>query len=240
MHQIRYIGDALAILNIIAFLGEGVQTQQLYVPLLSPSEIKFMDVLNKQLFTVARFTSLSNHGSVFLHYFDSACVQRPWLLPSPLAPVQVMLQGRLYALYQRSRIILPLMIFGYVSEIAAMSTILGFVDYSRSTFAFPLNNSRSCIRGLPVSEILVPNEIMTGLYICSVDLPSFFRLYIFWLPVLVYDTGLCLLALWYGISVWMSGYRARRMDGAYIADVLLKGSAGYFLWTRHLAPSAFL
>ncbi|KAH0828765.1 hypothetical protein J3R83DRAFT_3201, partial [Lanmaoa asiatica] len=119
--------------------------------------------------------------------------------------LQVMLQGRLYALYQRSRIILALMIFGYVCEVAAISTILGFIDDSRIT-----------------------NEIVAGLYICTVDGPSFFRLYIFWLPVLVYDTGLCLLALWYGISIWMSGYRARRMDGVYIADVLVKGNAGYF------------
>ncbi|KAH0834288.1 hypothetical protein J3R83DRAFT_11657 [Lanmaoa asiatica] len=64
---------------------------------------------------------------------DPAWVQRPWTLTSPLTPPQVMLQGRLYALYQRSRIILALMIFGYVCEVAAISTIMGFVDNLQST-----------------------------------------------------------------------------------------------------------
>ena len=44
-----------------------------------------------------------------------------------------MLQARLYALYQGSRTIFSILVFGYVCEIAAMSAIAGFLDaHSRS------------------------------------------------------------------------------------------------------------
>lgn len=79
--------------------------------------------------------------------------------------------------------------------------------------------------------IIVTNEIETGLYICAdTQAPSFYHQYIIWLPVIVFDGVLCVLALWYGISHWMSGYRAMRIDGVYIADALIKGHATYFFW----------
>ena len=73
------------------------------------------------------------------------------------------------------------------------------------------------------------DEIM-GLYICAdVRHPSFYELYVSWLPVIVYDTMLCLLALWHGIRNWLE-YRIRRMDGVNIADAVIKGNVRYFLW----------
>lgn len=75
-----------------------------------------------------------------------------------------------------------------------------------------------------------PTRLFTmGLYVCAnEDGPPFYRSYGFWLPVTVYDGILCLLALWYGVGIWMSGRRLNRMNGVYISDSLVKGNAGYF------------
>lgn len=60
-------------------------------------------------------------------------VSYPWFPPFIAEPLQVTLQVRIYALYQRSKTILALMIFGYVCEFAAVVTILGFLDaYAQS------------------------------------------------------------------------------------------------------------
>ncbi|KAN0082450.1 hypothetical protein V8E55_008245 [Tylopilus felleus] len=100
------------------------------------------------------------------------------------------------------------MIFGYICEIAAMVIILGLLD----------------------ADSQITNEILPGLHICAnIDGPSFYQPYVLWLPVVVYDGILCLLAAWRGIRSWMQGYRAKRVDGVYIADVLVKDNVGYFL-----------
>ena len=78
---------------------------------------------------------------------------------------------------------------------------------------------------------IATNEFQIGLYICAdIDGPSFYQPYVIWLPVVVYDGILGLLAIWCGVSIWMAGYRAKRMDGVHIADVLVKGNVGYFVW----------
>lgn len=77
----------------------------------------------------------------------------------------------------------------------------------------------------------VTNEILIGLYICAnTQAPSFYHQYVLWLPVVVYDGLLCLLAVRRGVSSWMSGYRAKRLDGVYITDILVKDNVGYFVW----------
>ncbi|KAH0831105.1 hypothetical protein J3R83DRAFT_13671 [Lanmaoa asiatica] len=121
------------------------------------------------------------------------------------------------------------MISGYLCEIAAISTIMSFIDaYLQSASVFPLylypllilfgniSHERDSAGVTHVSRrtrpIILPVVHLLGL------------------PVLVYDAVLCLLALWYGIKSWMSGYRTKRMDGVHIADALVKGNAGYFFW----------
>ena len=90
-------------------------------------------------------------------------------------------------------------------------------------FPFALTDSRTVY--------VVTNETLPGLHICAnTQGPSFFQPYILWLPVVVYDGILCLLAAWRGIRSWMEGYRFRRLNGVYIADVLVKDNVGYFLW----------
>ncbi|KAF8125424.1 hypothetical protein EV363DRAFT_630127 [Boletus edulis] len=165
--MIRYIGDALAILNMIAFL-RGPATQKV-------CEVYFL--------------IQTSFGILELFL------------------IQLTLQTRVYALYQGSKKILALIIFGYGCEIAAMLTISGYL----------------------YSDLAITNEILPGLYICAdTQAPSFYEPYVIWLPVIVYDGILCLLALWHGIRTWMSD-RTKRLDGVYIADVLIKDNVGYFL-----------
>jgi hypothetical protein len=165
---------------------------------------------------------------------DPACVQRPWLPPFITDPLQVTLQTRIYALYGGSKIILALMVFGYVCEIAALLTIFSFIDAdSKSTSAFPISFYPFMLdefMGYLFGNV-VSNELLTGLYICAnMQGPSFYHPYVIWVPVVVYDAILCILAVWRGASIWMSGYRAKRLDGVYITDILVKDNAGYFVW----------
>ncbi|KAN0082462.1 hypothetical protein V8E55_008257 [Tylopilus felleus] len=131
-----------------------------------------------------------------------------WLGVLVLFLTQLTLQARLYALYRESKKILAFMVFGYVCEIVAIVVILGLLD----------------------ADSQITNETLPGLHICAnTQGPSFFQPYILWLPVVVYDGILCLLAAWRGIRSWMEGYRFRRLNGVYIADVLVKDNVGYFL-----------
>jgi len=166
---IRYIGDAIAILNLINFWGQGVQTV---------------------IFCKIYFLFLT------------------WLFILIMFLVELVLQARLYALYQRSRFILAVMVFVCVSQLAAMATIVGFLDMYWQ----------------------ITNEILTGSYMCADEnAPSFYRLYVLWLPAIVGDSILCLLALWHGIRTWMSGYRISGKNTMFLADALIKGNVGYFL-----------
>jgi len=165
---IRYFGDALSILNLVAFLGKKVPT------------VNFC----------TRYFFIQGWLGILIVFL-----------------IQLMLQLRLYALYRRSRIILTFMIFGYVCEIVAMAVIMGYLaEYAKIT-----------------------NNLLGALYICGdVKAPSFYRAYVIWLPVLVYDGLLCLLALWSGIDHWRSGHCAERLHLRCIADTLVVGNVAYF------------
>jgi len=166
---IRYVGDAMAILNLINFLGNGVQTV---------------------IFCKVYFLFLTWFGTGLTVFF-----------------VQLVLQARLYALYDRSRFILAIMVFLCVCEFAAMVTIIGFLD----------------------AYWQITNEILTS-YICAdIDGPSFFQMYMYWLPVIVCHTVLCLLALWRGVRNCMRESRIHGMNRARLADILVKGNTTHYL-----------
>ena len=127
--------------------------------------------------------------------------------------------------------------FGYLCEIAAVSTIMGYVSAdAQSTSYVSLTNSR--IAGLNTHTYIqtpVTNEILKGLYICAdVRIPSFGQTYVLWVPVIVYDTILCLLVVWPCVRTWISAYRragARWTDSVRtitITDELVAGNAGNF------------
>lgn len=67
---------------------------------------------------------------------DPRCDLSPQLPGFLSDPFQVTLQARLYALYHLSKKILVLMVFGYVCEIAAVLTILGFLEADARGMSF--------------------------------------------------------------------------------------------------------
>ncbi|KAF8546466.1 hypothetical protein OG21DRAFT_1119902 [Imleria badia] len=100
---------------------------------------------------------------------------------------------------------------------------------SSITYFVPRLKDRLCPHGFRL-HARITDEIMMGLYICADVHPlSFYQSYLFWLPVIMYDTMLCLLALWHSISNWRSEHPVRRMDGVNITDTLVKGNLRYFL-----------
>ncbi|KAG8221435.1 hypothetical protein J3R82DRAFT_1626 [Butyriboletus roseoflavus] len=107
--------------------------------------------------------------------------------------------------------------FCYFCGVAALSTIMGLVN----------------------ADTEIVNESV-GLYICA-DLrsPSFYQTYIFWVPVIGYDSILFMFALWHCIRTWVSTYRRAetRWKGSVraltITDVLIAGNVGYFLGYVH-------
>lgn len=111
-----------------------------------------------------------------------------------LTPIQVTLQARLYALYHESNKILALMVSSYVCEIAAVLTIWGFLNAGAQRTSFSIHT------GSRIHRDLVTNNISPTSYICAnAHDPSFYRPYVFWLLIVVYDSILCLLALWRGV-----------------------------------------
>ncbi|KAH7919945.1 hypothetical protein BV22DRAFT_836506 [Leucogyrophana mollusca] len=136
---------------------------------------------------------------VFLHLQGWPSAVLDWLM-------QIILQMRIYALYQRSNKVLSFTALGYLAEIIAMSTILGIAN----------------------AHIVAINEPIPGIGICSAtNIPASF--YRFWLPIIAFEGTLCLLALWVGIRDLVSGYRAQGINGVNVLEVLVKDSVFYFL-----------
>ncbi|KAH7919935.1 hypothetical protein BV22DRAFT_1050715 [Leucogyrophana mollusca] len=144
---------------------------------------------------------------VFLHLQGWPSVVLDWLM-------QIILQMRLYALYQRSNKVLSFTVLGYLAEIIAMSTILGIAN------AHIVDANR---RGSTAI-----NEPVPGIGICSAtNIPASF--YRFWLPIIAFEGMLCLLALRIGIGDLVSGFGVQGISGVNVVKVLVKDSVFYFL-----------
>lgn len=121
--------------------------------------------------------------------------------------VQIILQLRLYALYNRSRKVLIFMGSAFLVEILAMTTILIIANLTSGTSSEPIPGVKICT-----------NEDTSNSF------------YVFWLPILCFEFLLCSLAVRAGIQ------RSRDDIGfiplsnrVFLLDVLVKGNVGYFL-----------
>ncbi|KIJ60035.1 hypothetical protein HYDPIDRAFT_32614 [Hydnomerulius pinastri MD-312] len=120
--------------------------------------------------------------------------------------VQFILQMRLYALYNHSRKLLYLMGGAYIVEIATMSTILVIANVIANTV----------------------NEPASGIFICDdLNTPKIF--YSFWLAPLVFESILCLLAIWIGIQRSKEHFRPASIRGTRLVNVVIMGNVGYFV-----------
>ncbi|KIJ62709.1 hypothetical protein HYDPIDRAFT_41839 [Hydnomerulius pinastri MD-312] len=131
-----------------------------------------------------------------------------WPASITLWLVQFILQMRLYALYNYSKKLLFLVGGAYVAEIVAMSVILGIANAADTGV----------------------NEPAPGIYICSVATISAPRVfYSFWLPPVIFESILCLLAIRIGIQRSKEQFRPALISGTRLLNVVIKGNVVYFV-----------
>lgn len=121
--------------------------------------------------------------------------------------VQIILQMRLFALYNRSRKVLLLMGSAFLVEILAMIAILITANLTSGT----------------------SNEPIPGVKICTNEDTSN-SFYVFWLPILCFEFLLCSLAVRAGIQRSRDEISYMALSNrVFLFDVLIKGNVGYFL-----------
>ncbi|KIJ62268.1 hypothetical protein HYDPIDRAFT_30532 [Hydnomerulius pinastri MD-312] len=115
---------------------------------------------------------------------------------------------RLYVLYNNSKKILFLTGGAYIAEIVVMSTILGIADVN-----------------VRVDSI---NEPAPGIFICAdLNVPKFFDS--IWLPPLIFESILCLLAIRIGIQRSKDHLRPGLISGTRLVNAVLMGNVMYFV-----------
>ncbi|KIK22136.1 hypothetical protein PISMIDRAFT_680676 [Pisolithus microcarpus 441] len=121
--------------------------------------------------------------------------------------VQIILQLRLYALYNRSRKVLIFMGSGFLVEIMAMTAILVVANLTSGTSSEPIPGVKICT-----------NEDTSNSF------------YVFWLPILCFEFLLCSLAVRAGIQRSRDDISFIPLSNrVFLLDVLVKGNVGYFL-----------
>ncbi|KIJ58668.1 hypothetical protein HYDPIDRAFT_119361 [Hydnomerulius pinastri MD-312] len=120
--------------------------------------------------------------------------------------IQLILQMRLYVLYNNSKRILLLTGGAYIAEIVVMSTIVGIIDLNADSV----------------------NEPAPGIFICT-DLSVPKISYSFWLTPLIFESILCLLAIRIGIQRSKDHLRPALMSGTRLVNVVVMGNIMYFI-----------
>ncbi|KAI5991092.1 hypothetical protein F5J12DRAFT_470548 [Pisolithus orientalis] len=141
---------------------------------------------------------------LILRYFGTLC---GWPACFLVWLVQIILQMRLSALYNRSRKVLLLMGSAFLVEILAMIAILITANLTSGT----------------------SNEPIPGVKICTNEDTSN-SFYVFWLPILCFEFLLCSLAVRAGIQRSRDEISFMALSNrVFLFDVLIKGNVGYFL-----------
>ncbi|KAI6022135.1 hypothetical protein BKA83DRAFT_680676 [Pisolithus microcarpus] len=149
---------------------------------------------------------------LILRYFGTLCgntfmIVQGWPACFLVWLVQIILQLRLYALYNRSRKVLIFMGSGFLVEIMAMTAILVVANLTSGTSSEPIPGVKICT-----------NEDTSNSF------------YVFWLPILCFEFLLCSLAVRAGIQRSRDDISFIPLSNrVFLLDVLVKGNVGYFL-----------
>ncbi|KAG1751502.1 uncharacterized protein EDB91DRAFT_610192 [Suillus paluster] len=128
-----------------------------------------------------------------------------WISFCVLWAVQLILQLRLYALYSRSQKILIAMAIGFTTEIMVMSVF------------FAIGTAKDTIT----------NEPLPGIRVCAVTRAAPVVAYV-WLPDIVFEAFLFLLAARIGFKRGRFGFNIFRMERKSLINALLYGNVHYF------------
>ncbi|KIJ58958.1 hypothetical protein HYDPIDRAFT_33664 [Hydnomerulius pinastri MD-312] len=186
--MLRYSGSAVALLNAFAFLAQARATENVFqVLVLSVNDLAA--ALMHNAIPVAKSSLCYKAGPALSSY-----------------GLYIILQMRLYVLYNNSKKILFLTGGAYIAEIIAMSTIVGIANVSADYV----------------------NEPAPGIFVCT-DLDSPKIYYSFWLAPLIFESILCLLAIRIGILRSKDHFRPALISGARLVDVIIMGNVMYFV-----------
>ncbi|KIJ58959.1 hypothetical protein HYDPIDRAFT_33666 [Hydnomerulius pinastri MD-312] len=184
----RYGGSAAGLLNAFGFLAQGHATENVF-QILVLSGVYLAAALVYDAVPVAE---------------SSLCYKAGLAVSS--RGLYMILQMRLYVLYNNSKKILILTGGAYIAEIVAMSTILGIA----------YGNAKSA------------NEPAPGIFICTnLNKPKIF--YSFWLAPLIFESILCFLAIMIGVQRSKDHFRPALISGTRLVNVIVMGNVIYFV-----------
>jgi len=170
--------------------------------------------LGKVLFLLNRYyplaASIFNNYALFAHTLtDTFCLRffrwQGWTGLISCLLAEGILQIRLYALYSLDKKILALMLTSFVLCSASSAYVMGTVLSSITASAFPVPGGKFC----------VPQGVPT-------------HFYAFWIPMLSFETLLCILAVVRAVQMYQPS-RSLFHSGRQLVAVLVRDSLMYFL-----------
>ncbi|KAH8103543.1 hypothetical protein BXZ70DRAFT_1005942 [Cristinia sonorae] len=159
--------------------------------------------LGKCLFLLNRYYTLSvmvfnNYGTHWVHWQGADGV-------IAFTFGELILQLRLYALYAQNKAILVVMVITFIGGLAASTTLMV----------------------LSMIKITAISHLVPGLSFC-IPLNSPKTFYAFWIPVLLSETVLCVLALWRGLQSYFQ-LRGIQRSTYSLFDILIRDSCLYYV-----------
>ncbi|GAW02927.1 hypothetical protein LENED_004607 [Lentinula edodes] len=139
---------------------------------------------------------------------SSSCRANKFMIHFALAAVfaETILQMRLYALYFLNKRILYLMVGSFILTSASAATIMS----------------------IAINQFQAETHLLPGLPCVALHVPSYF--YSFWIPILAFETLLCILALIRGFRAHTeSGYPVRSDSGKRLVSLLIRDSVCYYV-----------
>jgi hypothetical protein len=153
--------------------------------------------------------------------------------PLTYYPPAVILQLRLYALYLHNKKVLAFMVICFLTSSACAAVIMGTV---MSRVTGDTETSHSCSSML-ISRPAV-SQLIPGMHFC-IPLGVSPDFYIFWLPIIAFETLLGVLALVRGVQTVRSDHGLMRV-GRDLINILIRDSVLYFLMYVPLPPHSVL
>ncbi|KAJ4496427.1 hypothetical protein C8R41DRAFT_826406 [Lentinula lateritia] len=171
--------------------------------------------IGKGLFIINRYYSLAsvianNYALFGTALTNSGCLRyyhwQGWTGLIACMIAETILQMRLYALYFLNKRILYLMVGSFILTSASAATIMS----------------------IAINQFQAETHLLPGLPCVALHVPSYF--YSFWIPILAFETLLCILALIRGFRAHTeSGYPVRSDSGKRLVSLLIRDSVCYYV-----------
>lgn len=137
--------------------------------------------------------------------------------------LSVILQFRIFALYQQSRYVLAAMALLYLTEVVILMVVVVCLCNSLTGMQSPVT-----IRGDTDSSGPVNHEPFPGIRVCAAgNIPKIYDL--FWPSILAFESCLFLLCFWVCVRDVRALVALKRWNKASLTTVLIRDSLAYFM-----------